>query len=116
MHSYADVIEMKRANIRNHVLIIHSLRASPAFKCECETSSTLSYILFSPVRIEGGVNLDYVPKNMRANNVKTKLVSINLKMKLVSNNKNKTEYPVKQSNSRNFICNVHTFSSESFEL
>ena len=30
MHSYADVIEMKRANIRNYALIIRSLRASPA--------------------------------------------------------------------------------------
>ena len=58
MHSYADVIEMKRANVRNYALIIRSLRASPAFKCECETSSTLgSYIFFSPRRIEGGVNL-----------------------------------------------------------
>ena len=46
MHSYADVIEMKRANVRNYALIIRSLRASPAFKCERETSSMLSsYIL-----------------------------------------------------------------------
>ena len=37
-------------------------------------------------------------------------------MKKVSNNKNKTEYPVKQSNSENFICNFHTLFSESFEL
>ena len=76
MHSFADVIEMKRANVRNYALIIRSLRVSPAFKCECETSSTLSsYIFFSPRRIEGGVNLDYVPNNIRANNIKTKLVS-----------------------------------------
>ena len=61
MHSYADVIEMKRANVRNYALIIRSLRASPALKCECETSCTLSsYICFSP-RFEGGINwyLDY---------------------------------------------------------
>ena len=77
MHSYADVIQMKRANVRNYALIIRSLRAWPAFKCE--TSSTIStYILFSP-RIKGGVNLDYVPNNIRANN-----------NNLVSNNKNKT--------------------------
>ena len=69
MHSYADVIEMKRANVRNYALITRSLRALPAFKCECETSSTLrSYIFFSPRKIEVGVNLDYVPINMRANN------------------------------------------------
>ena len=73
IHSYADVIEMKRANVRNcafvapsywdEELIIRSLRASPAFKYECETSSTLSsYIFFSPRRIKGGVNLysDYM--------------------------------------------------------
>ena len=29
---------------------------------------------------------DYVPNNIRANNIKTKLVSNNIKMKLVSNN------------------------------
>ena len=81
MHSYADV------NVRNYALIIRSLRASPAIKCECETSSTLSsYIFFSPRRIGGGVNLDYVRTNIRANNIKTKLVSNNIKMKLVSNN------------------------------
>ena len=40
-----------------------------------------------------------------------------MEKKLVSNNnKNKTEYPVKQSNSRNFICNFYAFSSESFDL
>ena len=39
------------------VLIIRSPRASPAFKCECETSSPISsYIFFSPRRIKGGVN------------------------------------------------------------
>ena len=87
MHSYADLIEMKRANVPNYALIIRSLRASPAFKCECETSSTLSsYVFFSPRRIKGGVNLDYVPNNIRANNMKAKLVSNNIKMKLVSNN------------------------------
>ena len=58
VHSYADVIEMKRANVRNYALIIRSLRASPAFKCECETSSALSSnIFFSPRRIKGGVNI-----------------------------------------------------------
>ena len=68
MQSYSEFIEMKRANIHNcfctpsysyeaNVLIIRSPRASPAFKCECETSSTLSsYIFFSPRRIKGGVN------------------------------------------------------------
>ena len=91
MHSYADVIEMKRANVRNYALIIRSLRASPAFKCECETSSTLSsYIFFSPRRIKSGVNLDYVPNNTRANNIKTKLVSNNTKMKPNARMNNRT--------------------------
>ena len=31
-------------------------------------------------------NFDYVPNNIRANSIKTKLVSNNIKMKLVSNN------------------------------
>ena len=125
MHSYADVIEMKRAKARNYAFIrrvIEMKRMSvtysfaESFKCECEISSMLSsYSFFSPRRIEGGVNLDYVPNNIRANNIKT-ISFKNIKMKLVSNNKNKTEYPVKQSNSRNFICNFHTFSSESSEL
>ena len=40
------------------VVNIRSPRASPAFKCECETSSTLSsYICFSPRRFKSGVNL-----------------------------------------------------------
>ena len=81
LHSYADVIEMKRANVRNYALIICSLRASPAFKRECETSSTLSSYIFSPRRIRGGVNFDYVPNKIRANNIKTKLVSNNIKIK-----------------------------------
>ena len=39
------------------MLIIRSPRASPAFKCEYEISSTLSsYIFFTPRRIKGGVN------------------------------------------------------------
>ena len=61
MLSYADVIEMERANVRNYafvlrdfemkrVLIIRSPRASPAFKCECETSSTLR-VIFALVQI-----------------------------------------------------------------
>ena len=82
MHSYADFIEMKQANVRKYALIIRSLRTSPAFKCEYETSSTLSsYIFFSPKRIKGGVNLDYVPNNIRASNMKTKLLSNNIKIK-----------------------------------
>ena len=57
MHSYAEFIEMKRANICNdalvraellkrteRVLIIRSPRASPAF--ECETASTRSSLIF----------------------------------------------------------------------
>ena len=54
------------------------------------TSSTLSsYIFFSPRRIEGGVNLDYVPNNIRANNI-TKLVSNNIKIKPNSRLNNRT--------------------------
>ena len=65
---------------------------------------------------KSSINLkDNLPNNIRPNNKKSKLVPFNIKMNLVSYNK-KTEYPVKQSNSRNFICNIHTFFSESFEL
>ena len=47
MLSYAELLRWSE-----RVLIICSLRASPAFKCGCETSSTLSsYICFSPFAI-----------------------------------------------------------------
>ena len=92
MHSYADVIEMKRANVRNYALMIRSLRASPAFKCECETSSTLSsYIFFSPRRFKGGVNGEF-PNNIRANNIETKSVSNNKNEMRLSKHKNKIVY------------------------
>ena len=89
MHSYADVIEMKRANVRHYALIIRSLRASSAFKCECETSSALSScIFFCPRRIKGGVNGEF-PNNIRANNMKTKLVSNNKNEMSLTKHKNK---------------------------
>ena len=60
MLSYAQLLRWSE-----RVLIIRSPRASPAFKCECETLSTLSsYIFFRPRRIEGSVNLDYAPNNI----------------------------------------------------
>ena len=60
------------------------------------------------------ISNDYVPNNIRANNMKTKRFPFNIKVQLVSFNlKNKSKYPVKQSNSRTFICNSHSFFSES---
>ena len=51
MYSYADVIEMKRMSV-----FFRSRGASPAYKCERETSSMLSsYFCFSP-RFKGGKN------------------------------------------------------------
>ena len=51
MLSYAELLIWSE-----WVLIIRSPTASPAFKCECGTSSTLSsYICFSP-RFRGGIN------------------------------------------------------------
>ena len=61
MHSYAEFVEMKRANVRNYVfvrrvigmkeivLIIRSPRVSSAFKCECELRLRL-VVIFSLVR------------------------------------------------------------------
>ena len=51
MHSYADVIEMKRANVRNYALIICSLRASPHSNTNAKLRLRL-VVMFSLVREE----------------------------------------------------------------
>ena len=51
VYPYAELIEMTRTSVNYSFCI----RASPAFKCICETSYTLSsYVFFSPKRNKGG--------------------------------------------------------------